>query len=383
MATLGTDRGARISAAVLLLALSGLLIPAATALAAVVNPASGGTAISADEAGTSTFTPLVGPVIAESAAGEFAVGSTTVLDLPEGFRFNLDAGTLSIGGTGCDLRGQLSITSTQATFTVTQNSSTSGCLVMFVGLEVQPTSGNGLASGNITKSGTSAAPGGTMNYGTLRVVAGAVTGLEFLDEPRANNAGGTAFGNEPRVLVIDQFGNDVALAPVTLSIAPGTGPAGAHLTCTSNPVMTDLNGVADFSGSGCGIDRAGRYKLRARSGRASRNSDTLSVGVGPAVKLLFTAYPAATTKSTRSFEPRVVLADAGGNTVTTFPASDITLAINKNASRFSCTGGLSARTVNGVAQFHGCKETAVGTGYRLTAWIGFASTVGRTFKVTH
>ncbi|MFN8519602.1 MAG: hypothetical protein U0667_09525 [Chloroflexota bacterium] len=357
------------------------MVPTATALAAVVNPASGGTRVSADQAGTSRFTPLTGPAIAESGLSELSMGSTTVLNMPSGFRFNTRSGSLNISGKDCDLRARIKVTTTQATMTVTQASSISGCIVTFVGLEVQPTAGGGITSGNITKTGTSSAPAGATNYGTLTKVPGAVAELVYLTQPSGTNNGGTPFGTQPRILARDQFGNEVPRASVKLSITSGTGAKGAHLRCDTNPVRTDGSGIADFAGDACRIDKAGRYRLRAASGHGARNSGTFSVVVGPASKLVFRGYPASTTRSTLSDQPSVAVADAGGNTVTSFPPTEISIAINKHSSTFSCTGGLRATTVRGVARFRGCRQRTSGTGYRLTAVVGFAATLGGAFRV--
>jgi hypothetical protein len=363
---------------------AGLLVPTATALAAFADPATGGSAISADEFGTSRYTPLQGPSIKEESTAELALHSTTILNAPSGFQFEPGFGTASVDGIECDLRGQVTVTATQAKLTVTHASTVSGCQVWFIGLEVQPTSGSGLASGNITKTGTSAAPGGAANYGTLTEVAGAVSQLVYVTQPSATNSGGTAFGQQPKVLARDQFGNSAAGRSVTLSIAPGTGPTGSHLTCSSNPVRTANSGIADFTGAGCRIDRAGSYKLRAAIGSVTTNSGTLTVKVGPASRIVFRAYPAATTNTTFAPQPKVAIVDAGGNTVTTYPTSHITLGINLHASTFTCSSGFPvAQAIHGVATFTGCKQTTVGSGYRLTAWFGNVSVMGRSFKVVH
>jgi hypothetical protein len=256
MASSSTGRRARGFAAAVIIALFATLVPMATVFAAIVNPATGGSAISADQFGTSNFTTLTGPQIAESAAGELLLNSTTVLNAPAGFRFNPGAGNVGVNG-GCDLAGTLTVTASTATFKVTSASTVGGCILTFVGLQVQPTAGPGLTTGNITKTGTSAAPGGATNYGTLTKVAGAVTEVIYLTQPSAVNNGGTAFGTQPRILTRDQFGNNVANAPVTLSITPGTGATGAAVTCTTNPLDTNGAGVADFTGNGCKIDLAG------------------------------------------------------------------------------------------------------------------------------
>ena len=247
---------------------------------------------------------------------------------------------------------------------------------------MQPTAGGGLVSQNITKTGTSAAPGGAFNYGTLTKVAGAVAQLIYITQPSANTNGGVAFAQQPRILARDQFSNNVANAPVTLAITPGTGAAGATLACTTNPLNTSAAGDANFAGQACKIDKAGNYQLRASSGSVFADSGVFVINVGPAAKLVFTSYPAATTPPLLSPQPAVAITDLGGNTVTTFPATNITLAINQNAGTFSCTSGLSVATISGEATFAGCTQATPASGYMLTATVGFANVTGSAFAVS-
>jgi hypothetical protein len=376
-------RRGRIAVSVMLLALAASLIPTASAMAAFLGTlATGGSAISADEFGTSTFTTLTGPQIGEAAAGDLINGSTTVLNVPAGFKFNAGAGNASSGGSAnCDLVGNLVVTATQATYTVTHASTVPGCILTFVGLQVQPTAGAGAASGNITKTGTSTAPGGATNYGTLTKVPGAVAQLVYITQPSANSNGGTVFAAQPAILARDQFSNNVPGVPVTLSITPGTGATGAALTCTDTTVNTTGAGLATFAG--CKIDLAGQYKLRGTNGSITTDSGLFNINVGPAAKIAFTSYPAASTTPVLNPQPTVAVQDAGGNTVTTFPTNPITIAINKNAGTFSCTSSLTVNTVNGVAAFTGCSQTTADSGYTLTATIFFATpAIGPAFAVT-
>ena len=245
---------------------------------------------------------------------------------------------------------------------------------------MQPAIGKGLASNHITKTGTSAAPGGGISYGLLTKVAGAPKNLTYTVQPSATNTAGTAFATAPVLTVKDQFDNSVSKASVTLSITPGTGPGGATLTCPTNPVIANSVGAATFTG--CKIDMAGTYTLRASSGAASADSNPITVTGGSASRLVFKSYPAASTPSALTPQPRVAVVDAGGNTVTSQPPTNITLAINKNASTFSCAGGLTAATVNGEATFTGCTQTTPDTGYALTASASFANVTGGTFAVS-
>ncbi|ASD22324.1 hypothetical protein B7495_09685 [Cryobacterium sp. LW097] len=119
----------------------------------------------------------------------------------------------------------------------------------------------------------------TATAGTLTTVSpaftvtpGAASKLVFV----AAGSGGSVnqvWGTQPSVAIQDASGNVVASsASVTVRL---TTPAGATLTCTSNP-RAAVSGVATFAG--CRVNRAGSYTLTATSG-------TLAAGVSPGVTI--------------------------------------------------------------------------------------------------
>lgn len=379
MAAPNPGRRGRVAAAGLLLALSGSLVPAANVFALDAFPATGGSMISADDFGTNNWTFLNGPQLREAAPGELFAGSTTILNAPSTFRFKPGEGGVQVSP-GCNMAETVTVTSTQVKLEVFSPSTIVPCTLMFVALQVQPAAGKGLPSNHITKTGSSPAPGGGYSYGLLTKVAGAPKGMTFKVQPSASNTAGSAFATAPVLAVKDQFDNSVSKASVTLSITPGTGPSGATLTCPTNPVLANTLGEATFTG--CKIDMAGTYSLRASSGAATADSDSITVTGGSASRIVFKSYPAASTPSALSPQPRVAVVDAGGNTVTSQPATNITLSINKNGGTFSCAGGLTAATVNGEATFTGCTQTTADTGYALTASASFANVTGGTFAVS-
>ena len=171
-----------------------LCLCAAEASAQTVNPATGGNAISADNTG-GAYVMLTGPVYSEGASGDAGVG-TIILDAPTGFEFDTGGTAPTVlvtrtGGAGGNNRNIndvasgtsvaiTSVTTTQITFTVTAASSNGVTnSLTWQNVRVRPTAGTPLASGNITKSGTSAMSGvtGTTNFGTLTEVAGVVNKL--------------------------------------------------------------------------------------------------------------------------------------------------------------------------------------------------------------
>jgi hypothetical protein len=162
--------------------------PAITVKPSPVTAATGGDAILADTAG-GTYTALTGPVYAESKRGSVGSG-TIILNAPDGFIFDTSCCPLPTIRINGDPRNSakninntfdgsyfpLTVTSTQATFTVTSKSSTANTLT-WQNLRVRPIADSPLAEGMITKSGTSAMAGVTDNsttFGLLREVEGSL-----------------------------------------------------------------------------------------------------------------------------------------------------------------------------------------------------------------
>jgi hypothetical protein len=116
-------------------------------------------------------------------------------------------------------------------------------------------SNTGLANPSVTSS-------------AFNITLGPAAKLAFFTQP-SGGAPNTAFATQPRVEVQDAGGNrrtsgGGSAAPITLSIVPGTGTAGAALTCTTNPLAASA-GLATFAN--CRINLAGtNYRLRATSG---------------------------------------------------------------------------------------------------------------------
>jgi hypothetical protein len=135
-----------------------------------VERATGGTAIPSSTAG-GAYTTLTGPVYYEYVVGDVGTG-TIILNAPSGFSFDTGgtAPTVRIDrltGSGSDNENintvasgtSVAITSrttTQITFMVTDTSSSDvTCKLTWQNVRVRPTAASPMASGNITKTGTS------------------------------------------------------------------------------------------------------------------------------------------------------------------------------------------------------------------------------------
>ncbi|MBT2531025.1 hypothetical protein J7E83_02580 [Arthrobacter sp. ISL-48] len=187
---------------------------------------------------------------------------------------------------------------------------------------------------------------------TFTITAGPATKLTFTTSP-SGSTGGIAFITQPVVTIQDAGGHTATSTnSVSLSI---TTPAGATLTCTTNPV-TAVAGVASFGG--CKIDKTGTYTLTATSGTLTAAASTsFTITVGPAAKLAFTTQPSgAAANSVFATQPVVAVQDLGGNTVTTSAAA-VTLSITGSGgnANLTCTNTTTINAVSGVAAFTGCK----------------------------
>ncbi len=359
------------------------LLPGAVLSASVTTPASA--TISVDTAsptasppGSGVYTPLTGPVITETGAGDIQPDGNIVLTAPTNWEFQPASVTVTKGftaGTACGLAVASPVMATSTTITTAvSGTATSGadrCQIAFTGIRVRPTTTALPNTDTIKISKTGTAITGLADgsaVGTLTAVVGAPV-LSFDTQPSTPATGGTAFApDQPVVKSLDQFGNPRGAGDsITLAIKSGTGTSGAALTCTTNSVATAGTSLATFVG--CKIDKAGdNYKLRATVlGGTAADSAEIDVAVGEATQLAFTSQPSiGLPNSSFSTQPVVKVQDAGGNTVTS-ASTTVTLTKSGPAGTFSCTGSESKATTSGVATFSGCKISVVGVGFILTA----------------
>jgi hypothetical protein len=156
--------------------------------------------------------------VIETASRDIPNNGTFILNIPSGFAFNtgstVTATITRLSGSGsCFAFSSSTATPTASTITFTISSRDSNgtiCKVVFSGLQVRPTAGTPLASGNLTNSGTNSGfLSGTTSYGTLTEVVGAKSKLVFTTQPSSTAVINTDFATKPVVKVEDQFGNVV------------------------------------------------------------------------------------------------------------------------------------------------------------------------------
>lgn len=323
-----------------------------------VTPATGGTGISADNFASGTWTTLTGPVIEETAPGQLQTGNIR-FQAPSGFVW--DTGGAAPTATVTQPKGnRITVTlssrsSTEIIFQLTGNSGGSPPnnphTITFSDLRIRPAQGTPLASGEIRNAG-SAAPGGTQNYGSVSMVAGADNRIRIENSP---GSGGTVVsaqdveaGSSITVYsnVRDQFNNFKRNETATWSLQSITGGvAGGDLSASG--------ASATFTGN-----LVGSAAIQATSGGLTAvPSGTISVIPSDATTLVISTQPSDTVTAGVAFpsQPVIQIQDDYTNVITSDDFTQITATRNLGSGTLQ---GTKTVTVNdGVATFSGLFHT--------------------------
>ncbi|MDD5431295.1 MAG: fibronectin type III domain-containing protein [Candidatus Pacebacteria bacterium] len=348
--------------------------------AVTVVPASGGSAISADTTG-GAYTSLTGPVITEGVTADIGTG-TIILNAPAGFNFNTAANSVTaartdVVGTGCNnprrllINGGISqtVTPTATTITISITKTTSSScrnVITWSGIQVRPIAGTPLASGNITKSGTSSISGvtdGVTNFGTLTEIAGAKNKLTFITQPSSAAIVNTDFAIKPVIKLQDQFGNTVTSDSTSivsrtavLSTQTCGGTAGSGIL-TSTPANNSAVTAGILTYTAMQYSYGESIKICVTStGVTSALSNTITVSnsvptttnISPTTKTVGDPQFTLTVNGT-NFVVNSIVQFNGSSRVTTYvsstqltaiiPSTDLTIAGTHNITVFNPTPG--------------------------------------------
>lgn len=330
-----------------------------------LTPATGGAAISADDANT-TFTSLTGPFVQEGFIGEYTSSGTFVLTAPTGFEWNT-GGTIGItespafGGSTELVASFTSVSSSAVTFTIDAASSTNPGQLEFTGLEIRPTTGIIPNTGNITNTGTTG-QGGATNYGIINMIPGISDSLIFVQQPSTTNID-SSITPAVRVQLVDQFGNSIEQSGVDISIALSPESSGNLNQSTS--IETNALGISEFDT--LAIDAIGTKKLVSTS--TGLNSDTSStfdiVNAGTLTSFLIERIPSGNISSKtagQTFSIKITAIDGTSTTVTTFNgtvviSSSCTMDTGQGTSANFSSGVLSSASVS-ISSVGSCTITA-------------------------
>jgi hypothetical protein len=325
----------------------GTIVGVSAAFNVAVGPAAklAFTSAPTSASGGTAFSPQ--PVVdVEDAGGNIVTaGSSSV---------TVTIGSVTAGGT---LSGNTAVTTT-------------GGVATFSGLSIN-------TAGSYTLSAADGQLTGATS-GSFAVAVGSATRVVFATQP-GGASGGTAFGTQPVVDVVDAGGNIVSTDGSSVTVAIGSTTAGGTLAGTATVTATD--GAAAFAG--LSINKAGSYTLSAADGQLTgATSSSFTVAVGPAAQLAFASAPTSATAGTAfSPQPVVDVEDAGGNIVTT-GSSTVSLGLGARSPSGGLLAGCStAMAAAGVATFANCSIAQAGSGYSLTATDGGLSVTTPTFAV--
>lgn len=205
--------------------------------------------------GTGAYTATTGPTIVETAIQQITTG-TIILNAPAGFEFKTSGFSLTItpSGPGTCSGGQHTVQSsgisgTTSAITATISAQATGSAnckstLTFSGIQMRPTAGTPLSSGDITRSGTASIGVATFNGNTFTETFGAIN--NSVSTLTATPASVPADGSTTSTIiatVLDQFGNPVSGQSVTLAKTAGTGTP----IITTSPATTNASGVATFT----------------------------------------------------------------------------------------------------------------------------------------
>jgi hypothetical protein len=365
-----------------------------------VERATGGAAIPSTTAG-GTYTTLTGPVYYEYAAADIGTG-TIILNAPAGFVFDTSgtAPTVRIDrliSGGNDSKNINSVasgtsvavtsrTTTQMTFTVSVASSGGvACSLTWQNIRVRPSAATPLASGNITKTGTSVMPAVTnssTSFGRL-IEFGPAARLVIQTQPSSTATAGVTFAQQPVIRVEDAAGN--LLTNNSTTVVTATRSAGSG-TLQGTISRTAVNGLVSFTDLAHNV--AGNVTISFTSGSLTGTTSTaIAVSPAAATQLAFITQPAnGTYGSTLTTQPVLRSRDQFGNDSTIGLAANmgVTVALSAGTGPLLGTTTLDIGTSagNGVVSFTDLQIDSAGTDKQLTASAtGMGSATSSVFTV--
>src|SRR3989441_3045162 len=364
----------------------------------VITSPTGGNNIPADKALNSTngaaFTALGNIVITEAVNTDFANGSglTLILTLPDGWRFNVGVGTVTFTSGRNISAASISVATNTATVTFTVSGTPSLDTLTIGGLQVQALDGANVPGGEYIRrvfgNGDTAVIAGIdydfTTFGLVNQIAGAAKALAMQTQPPATASAGVVFSPQPQVKVVDQFGTLRDTDSTTVVTAVRLGGSG---TLQGTLTRTAVFGVASYTNLSHNVTGDITIQFTATN-LVSVTSSPITVGSGPANRLIFTTQPgSASAGYPFGIQPVVKSQDQFGNNSTAgLPASrNVTLTLTAGTGPLLGTATLDIGTSagNGTVSFTNLQIDAVGTGKQLTAAAsGMTNAVSTTFGVS-
>jgi len=283
----------------LVLGLIAFNTPRLLASVTITSPI-GGNNVSADKALNSTngaaFTALGNIVITEGANTDFAngVNQTLILTLPNGWRFNAGVGTVSFTTSRNISAASILVVTNSATVTFTVSGTPALDTLTIGGLQVQTLDGANVPGADYIRRvfenpGTAVVAGidDFTTFGFLNQVAGAAKGLAMATQPPPTAMAGALFSPQPKVKVVEQFGNVRDADNSTVVTAARLAGSG---TLQGTLARTAVSGVASYTDLSHNVTDTITIQFTATN-LISVTSSPIVVGPGPATRLVFATQP--------------------------------------------------------------------------------------------
>ncbi len=225
-------------------------------------------------------------------------------------------------------------------------------------------------SKKITATATLGGVSTTVISNPLTIIPGPAVSVAFATQPSASSASSLPFVQQPKISILDVYGNLVTTSPdaaalVTLTLTSGTG------VLAGTTSMAAVGGVADFAGRALAIDATGSKVLTATkidttagggTGALSTTSNPFSISSGTATHLVFSTQPSgAVAGSAFTGQPVVQVRDAAGNLVTTGPDATTAVTLTLTSGSGTLLGSQSVAASGGIAAFAGLEIDTIGS----------------------
>src|SRR5258708_4677976 len=364
----------------------------------LVTEPTGGNNIPADKALNSSngagYTALGDIVLAEGFNNDFWLGNgqTFILTLPDGWRFNTAAGSVSFVGSKDITAASISVSASSLTVTFSVGGNTKLDTLTISGLQVQPLDGRldpnaGYLLNLSVNPGTAVITGifpDTSTFGLLNTVPGTPEALQIIMPPSTTATAGVLFATQPEVDTYDQFGNQCYYLDfstiVTASLADGTN--------TLLGTVTQTVAGGDLAYSDLSVNVASTVSiLFTAPGLTSVTSAPIVVSPGSASHLAFTTQPgSAASGSVFGSQPVVRSQDQFGNNSTVGLAAHqiatLTLAAGNGPLLGATNQEFGTSAGNGTATYTNLEIDASGAKQLAATSPGFTNALSGIFSVS-
>jgi hypothetical protein len=194
----------------------------------------------------------------------------------------------------------------------------------------------------------------------ITVNAGTASKLVITQQPSSAATAGAAFPIQPKVTVLDAYGNTVTSYATAISATETTG--GSLNATNTARTATPSSGVATFSGLFV-TNAASGVTLTFTSGSLTpAASSGINVSSASASRLAVNQQPSSSATAGIAFatQPQVTVQDAYGNTALSY-AGSITAAQTSGGNLNATTTPQTASASSGIASFSGLYATNAGT----------------------